>query len=246
MNLTAPHPWDVSPEEAMEIQRRLRDQVVMETAFDRLETVAGIDCGFRDEKTRAAVVVLDYANLQPVDQAIAELPVPFPYIPGLLSFRETPAVLEALAMLDVEPDLLILDGHGYAHPRRLGLACHVGVITDVPAIGCAKSCLIGKHKEPPVEAGSWVPLYDEHEVIGAVVRSRTGVSPIFVSVGHKVDLETAVQVVLHCCTKYRLPETTRYAHRVAGGGRLDIEPLQKQLFESNVVPPEPKQVPSTE
>lgn len=224
MNLTAPHPWDVSPQEAMEIQRRLRDQVIMETTFDRLATVAGIDCGFRNDRARAAVVVLDYETLQPIDQAVAEIPVPFPYVPGLLSFRETPAVLEALRQLSIEPDLLILDGHGYAHPRRMGLACHVGVITDVPAIGCAKSRLVGEHDEPAPEAGSWVPLYDRSEVIGAVVRSRTNVSPIFVSIGHRVDLETAIEVVLHCCTEYRLPETTRYAHRVAGGERLNIQP----------------------
>ncbi len=224
MNLKAPHRWDVSPQEAMEIQRRLRDQVITETTFDRLETIAGVDCGFHDDRARAAVVVLDYEHLRPVDQAVAEIPVPFPYVPGLLSFRETPAILEALGKLRVEPDLLILDGHGYAHPRRLGLACHVGVITDVPAIGCAKSRLVGEHAEPPTKAGNWVPLYDAGEVIGAVVRSRTDVSPIFVSIGHRVDLETAVRVVLHCCTKYRLPETTRYAHRVAGGERLDVQP----------------------
>lgn len=223
MNLTAPHPWDVTPQEAMEIQRRLRDQVVMETTFDELETVAGIDCGFKAGQARAAVVVLDYTDLRPVDQAVAEIPVPFPYVPGLLSFRETPAVLEALGKLSVDPDLLILDGHGYAHPRRLGLACHVGVITGVPAVGCAKSRLIGEHAEPAAEAGNRVPLYDAGEVIGAVVRSRTDVSPIFVSIGHKVNLETAIDVVLHCCTKYRLPETTRYAHRVAGGERLHIQ-----------------------
>jgi len=206
----------------MEIQRRLRDQVIAETTFEDLETVAGIDCGYKDGKARAAVVVLSYADLQPLDQAVAEIPVPFPYVPGLLSFRETPAVLEALGRLSVEPDLLILDGHGFAHPRRMGLACHVGVITGVPAIGCAKSRLIGEHTEPPVEAGNWVPLHDQGEVIGAVVRSRTEVSPIFVSIGHKIDLETAIQVVLHCCTRYRLPETTRYAHRVAGGNPLDF------------------------
>jgi len=224
MNLTAPHPWDVTPHEAMEIQCRLRDQVIAETTFDVLESVAGIDCGYKDGMARAAVVVLSYADLRPLGQAVAEIPVPFPYVPGLLSFRETPAVLEALGRLSVEPDLLILDGHGYAHPRRMGLACHVGVITGVPAIGCAKSRLIGEHTEPPVEAGNWVLLHDQGEVIGAVVRSRTKVSPIFVSIGHKIDLETAIRVVLDCCTRYRLPETTRYAHRVAGGDPLDILP----------------------
>lgn len=224
MNLEAPHPWDVVPEEAMEIQRRLQHEVIVEPTFGELETVAGVDCGFTDEKARAAVVVLGYDDLQPVDQAIAEIPVQFPYIPGLLSFREVPAVLEALGQLRIEPDVLILDGHGYAHPRRLGLASHVGVITGVPSIGCAKSRLVGEHEEPPAEKGNWVPLRDAGEVIGAVVRSRTNVNPIFVSVGHRVDLETAVDVVLYCCPKYKLPETTRYAHRVAGGEQLDIQP----------------------
>lgn len=231
MNLQAPHPWDVTPEEAMRIQRELRDQVVDRTQMERLEHVAGIDCGFKGDQVRAAVVVLTYPGLEPIDQAVVETPVSFPYIPGLLSFRETPAVLQAMAKLRVETDLLILDGHGLAHPRRFGLACHVGVITDLPAIGCAKSRLVGVHNEPPTEAGRWVSLYDEGEVIGAVVRTRTGVSPLFVSIGHKVDLETAVRLVLSCCTKYRLPETTRYAHRVAGGEQLVIGAQQPSLFD---------------
>jgi deoxyribonuclease V len=135
-----------------------------------------------------------------------------------------PAVLAALSKLSIIPDLLMLDGQGYAHPRRMGLACHVGVVTDMAAVGCAKSRLIGDHAEPPAEAGHWVPLYDNDEVIGAVVRSRTNVSPLYVSIGHRVDLETAIDVVLHCCTHYRLPETTRYAHRVAGGDQVELQP----------------------
>lgn len=207
----------------MEIQRRLQADVIMQTTFDEIETVAGIDCGFPGDKARAAVVVLDYASLQPVDQALAEIPVPFPYVPGLLSFREAPAILEALRKLRTEPDVLILDGHGFAHPRRLGLACHVGVITDVPAIGCAKSRLVGEYEEPAPQKGDWVPLVDAGDVIGAVLRSRTNVKPIFVSIGHRVNLETAVEIVLHCCPRYKLPETTRYAHRVAGGERLTLK-----------------------
>jgi len=231
MNLKAPHPWDVMPEEAMRIQRELRDQVVKETQIDKLEHVAGIDCGFKGDQVRAAVVVLTYPQLEPVDQAVAEVPVTFPYIPGLLSFRETPGVLEALAKLQVEPDLLIVDGHGLAHPRRFGIACHVGVITGVPTIGCAKSRLVGVHNEPPPETGRWVSLYDDHEVIGAVVRTRTGVSPVFISIGHKVDLETAVRLVLNCCTKYRLPEPIRYAHRAAGGEQVVAAAEQPSLFD---------------
>lgn len=231
MNLKAPHPWNVTPEEAMRIQRELRDQVVMETQLGELEHVAGIDCGFKGDQVRAAVVVLTYPQLEPVEQAVAEVPVTFPYIPGLLSFRETPGVLAALAKLQVEPDLLIVDGHGLAHPRRFGIACHVGVITGVPTIGCAKSRLVGVHNEPPQEAGRWVSLYDDHEVIGAVVRTRTGVSPIFVSIGHKVDLETAVRLVLSCRTKYRLPEPIRYAHRAASGEQVVAAAEQPSLFD---------------
>ena len=219
-----PHRWDVTPAEARQIQQELRERVIRETTFDHLETVAGVDCGFQKDQVQAAVVVLDYQTLRPIDQAIARVPVAFPYVPGLLSFREAPAVLEALCQLQTQPDLLILDGHGYAHPRRFGLACHVGVITDYPTIGCAKSCLVGEYEDLPPEAGHWVPLRDAGEVIGAAVRSRTGVSPIFVSIGHRVDLETAVDIVLHCCTRYRLPETTRYAHRLASGKPVEQPP----------------------
>jgi deoxyribonuclease V len=215
MNLTAPHPWDVTPQEAMDIQRDLRRKTIRRSTVECIETVAGIDCSYRGGRTRCAVVVLDYTTLALIDQAIAQVPVRFPYVPGLLSFRETPAVLEALAKLAVEPDIMILDGHGYAHPRRFGLACHVGVITDVACIGCAKSRLVGVYVCPPLEAGRWTDLTDGNEVIGAVVRSRSNVKPIFVSVGHRVDLDSAVEIVLSCCTRYKLPETTRYAHRVA-------------------------------
>jgi deoxyribonuclease V len=213
MNLTAPHPWDVTPREAMEIQRRLRDQTILRTLVERVQTVAGIDCSYRDGKARCVV----------------QVPVEFPYVPGLLSFRETPAVLEALARLAIEPDVMILDGHGYAHPRRFGLACHVGVITDLPTIGCAKSRLVGEYVEPPLEAGHWTELTDGNEVIGAVVRSRAHVKPIFVSLGHRVDCRTAIEIVLACCTRYKLPETTRYAHRAAAGERLTLEPAPASI-----------------
>lgn len=215
---TSPHPWDVSPEEAVRIQKRLRDRVSHENAFewDEVRTVAGVDVSVRDEQCRAAVVVLRYPDLKPVDRSVVRLPVTFPYIPGLLSFREGPAVLAAWTALETTPDLIVFDGQGIAHPRRFGIASHMGVILDVPSIGCAKSRLCGQHEDPAPEAGSTADLIHRGDLVGRVVRTRTHVRPVFVSVGHRVDLDTAVRWVLACCRGYRLPETTRWAHRLAG------------------------------
>ena len=231
MKIVCPHPWNVSPAEAMEIQRQLRGKVSKERSFGEVHTVAGVDVGFKGEVARAAVVVLSYPELQPLDYSVAELPVEFPYIPGLLSFREGPSVLAALEKLATEPDLFIFDAQGLAHPRRMGLASHIGVIIDRPSIGCAKSRLCGTHHQPGPERGSYVHLYDDGEIIGAVVRTRTGVKPLYVSIGHRIDLESAIEYVLGCCRNHRLPETTRYAHRVAGGERLQIKASQPSLFE---------------
>ena len=222
MKIISPHRWDVSPSEAVEIQQRLRSRVSTERTFGQVNTVAGVDVSIKSEVARAAVVVLSYPELTPLDYSLAELPAKFPYIPGLLAFREAPAVLAALEQLKTEPDLFIFDAQGLAHPRRLGLATHLGVIIDRPSIGCAKSRLCGSHREPGSERGSYAHLYDDDEIIGAVVRTRTGVKPLYVSIGHQVDLPAATEYVLGCCTKYRLPETTRYAHRAAGGERLQI------------------------
>jgi deoxyribonuclease V len=231
MRIVPPHRWDVSPSEAKEIQQTLRSRVSTERTFGQVSTVAGVDVSIRGETARAAVVVLGYPELTPVDYSLAELPVEFPYIPGLLAFREAPSVLAALEKLKKEPDLFIFDAQGLAHPRRMGLATHLGVIIGRPSIGCAKSRLWGSHHEPGPERGSFAHLYDGDEIIGAVVRTKTGVNPLYVSIGHQVDLPTAIEYVLGCCTKYRLPETTRYAHRVAGGERLQIEVSQPTLFE---------------
>lgn len=231
MRIVSPHRWDVSPSEAMEIQQELRRRVSTERTFDRVNSVAGVDVAIKGEVAKAAIVVLSYPELTPLDYSLAELPVEFPYIPGLLAFREAPAVLAALEKLKTEPELFIFDAQGLAHPRRMGLATHLGVIIDRPSIGCAKSRLCGEHHEPGSERGSYTYLYDGDEIIGAVVRTKTGVSPLYVSIGHKVDLPTAIEYVLGCCTKYRLPETTRYAHRVAGGEKLQIEISQPTLFE---------------
>lgn len=179
--------------------------------------VAGVDVGFEDHNrvTRAAIAVLGFPALNLCAQAIARRKTRFPYIPGYLSFREVPAVLGALKQVKQKPDLVLCDGQGLAHPRRFGIACHLGVLTDLPTIGVAKSRLIGTHAPLAEQKGSWVPLMDGDEQIGAVVRTRTGVRPVYVSIGHKISLETAINYVLRCTTRYRLPETTRIADRLA-------------------------------
>jgi deoxyribonuclease V len=209
--------WPKTVPQARAVQEALRNRVVTRDRVGRVRHVAGIDVGFEREGriTRAAVVVLRFPELVPVEQAVVRQRTRFPYVPGYLSFREIPAVLAALARLAVKPDLLLCDGQGYAHPRRFGLACHLGVLTNTPSIGVAKSRLIGEHDALAVEKGSWVPLRDQGEVIGAVLRTRTDVNPLYVSLGHRVSLRTAIRYVLACTTKYRLPETTRLAHRLA-------------------------------
>ena len=213
------HAWDVSPKEAIAIQQSLLDRAVLRDDFDEIRTVAGVDVGFEDNNTvtRAALAVLDFETLQLVESAIARRPTTFPYVPGLLSFREIPAVLQAMLKLNAAPDLLLCDGQGIAHPRRLGIAVHLGILTDIPSIGVAKSRLIGTHDEVPPEKGSQVPLMDKGEQIGVVLRTRTNVKPLYISPGHLVSIETAHRLVMHCVTKYRLPETTRHAHRLASG-----------------------------
>jgi deoxyribonuclease V len=232
LNERLQHPWNVSHDEALVIQNDLRRHVVIENRLGSVKTVAGVDVGFPDPQTaRAAVVVLSFPGLEPLDYAIAQITVAFPYIPGLLSFREMPAVLVAMEKLQVWPDLFIFDAQGLAHPRRLGLASHAGLLLDWPSIGCAKSRLTGKYVGPGQERGEWSPLMDEGECIGGVLRTRARVRPVFVSIGHKVDLETALRYVLDCAPRYRLPETTRYAHRVAGGGTINLGAKQQlRLF----------------
>lgn len=213
------HPWDVTPQEAVAIQERMRHRVVTHDELGPVYRVTGIDIGFEkgDGITRAAVVTLGFPDLQTQEQALVRRPTIFPYVPGLLSFREAAAALEALARLEIRPDLLLCDGQGFAHPRRFGLACHIGLLTGIPSIGVAKSRLIGRHDPVPESRGSWRPLRDGQEVVGAVLRTRSGVRPVYVSVGHRISLETAIEYVLRCTPRYRLPETTRRAHRLASG-----------------------------
>jgi deoxyribonuclease V len=202
----------------------LAGRVIPETTFEStaLKTVAGVDVSIRADQVHAAVVVLSFPDLEPLEQALVSAPVTFPYVPGLLAFREGPGVLAALDRLSKWPDLLVFDAHGLAHPRRMGLASHMGLLLDWPSIGCAKSRLTGTHCEPGERVGDWTPLLDRRETIGAVVRSRAGVRPLFVSIGHRIDLGTAIDLVLKCGRGYRLPETTRYAHKVAGGAAIAI------------------------
>lgn len=211
------HSWNVTAKEAVEIQKKLRQQVNIIDNFLPPERVAGVDVGFIDngKKTRAAVAVLSFPALEVLECQTVVTETVFPYVPGLLSFREVPAILTALSRLQVLPDMILCDGQGYAHPRRLGIACHLGIITDIPTIGVAKTRLIGSHGVVPEEKGGWVELIDKDEIIGAVLRTREKVKPLYISPGHRVSLETAIHYVMACVTKYKLPETTRWAHRLA-------------------------------
>lgn len=217
MKIPALTDWPETAEVAVKIQQDLRSQVITTDQLGTVHYVAGVDAGFEDNgaTTRAAVVVLTYPDLELVEHAIAHLPTTFPYIPGFLSFREVPAVVAALAQLKTEPDLILCDGQGIAHPRRLGIASHLGLLVDVPTIGVAKSRLIGRHPDVPPEKGNWVPLTDKKETIGAVLRSRTNTKPLYISVGHRISLPTALDYVMTCTPKYRLPETTRQADKLA-------------------------------
>ena len=216
--MTSPlHEWDISVAEAIALQKRLADQVECDDRLGPVERVAGVDVGYDKARgvARAAVVVVETATLETVDTAVAEQPTAFPYVPGLLSFRELPAAIDALERLTVPPDVLLCDGHGFAHPRRFGIASHLGVFFDIPSIGVAKSRLVGEADVPGPERGDRAPLTQKGEVIGAVLRTRAGVSPLYISIGHRICLETAVRIVLACTTRFRLPETTRRADRLS-------------------------------
>ena len=221
------HAWDLSPKEAIALQKTLAGAVARSDRFGpggrrAIERVAGVDAAFADggRVIRAAAVMLDYPGLGVTHRVLVERPTAFPYVPGLLSFREVPALLEALAQLPSAPDLILCDGHGYAHPRRLGLACHLGLWLDAPTIGVAKSRLTGAHDEPGPARGDVAWLLADRgtrpgERIGAVLRTREGVKPVYVSAGHRVSLRTALALTLACTTRYRLPEPTRLADKLS-------------------------------
>lgn len=207
------HNWNVSEEEAIEIQNRLRSQVRLTDEFDlsELKTVVGIDAAYKGDAGKAAAVVFAYPEMKLVEKVVTASQSVFPYIPGLLSFRETPLALEVLSKLKTTPDLVMVDGQGYAHPRRLGFGCHLGLWLDKPVIGVAKTRFIGTFDEPGNRAGDFSPLLDDGEEIGSVLRTCTGIKPIFISAGHKISLATARTVVMNCVKGFRIPEPTRQA-----------------------------------
>ncbi|MCB9855538.1 MAG: endonuclease V [Phycisphaerales bacterium] len=209
------HRWDLTPTEAVALQRELASRVRIAPLTNPVRLVAGSDASYSraDESIIAGWVVWDIDRREVVESVHVVRKCEFPYVPGLLSFREAPAILEAAEFLKCRPDIYMIDGQGLAHPRRMGLACHVGVLLDRPALGCAKSRLCGEFVEPARKRGSSRMLRHQGEVVGRVVRTRDGVNPLFVSVGHRITLTEAERLVLRCCTKYRLPEPTRLAHQ---------------------------------
>lgn len=216
------HRWDVTPAEAIALQRELRDLVIAKPPSGfapRLAAGADLSFDLHSDRAHAGVVVIDLASMETVDSAVREVRVSFPYVPGLLSFREVPAVVSAWEALTTRPDVVIFDGVGYAHPRRFGLACHAGVVLGLPTIGCAKSILVGTHEPLAPERGATAPLVHRGEVVGMAVRLRDNVQPVYVSIGHLIDLTTAVAVVQAATTRFRLPETTRRAHHLVNEAR---------------------------
>jgi deoxyribonuclease V len=215
------HSWDMTPQDAIRLQAELAAQVIADQRLplDAIRLVGGVDVSVKDNVSRAAVVVLRYPDLDVIETVTAERPTTFPYVPGLLSFREGAVILDALRKLESTPDVFIFDGQGTIHPRRFGIACHIGLFLDRPTVGCGKKRLTGRAAPLPAAKGSWVPLVDRGETIGVVLRTRANVKPVYVSVGHRATLDDARQLVLSCTTRYRLPEPTRAAHHAAGLGR---------------------------
>ena len=218
MDLGPLHGWNLSPTHARELQAQLAGRIQRTGRVTNPSTIAGIDVSVPrgSGPGRAAIVVLDYLSLKLIDSAICEGKISFPYIPGLLSFREAPLILESWKKLSVRPDVILIDGQGIAHPRRCGIASHLGLLLDIATIGCAKSRLIGSHADPEEKAGSTAPLMDGDEMIGAVVRTKSRVKPLYISTGHKIAIEDCIEIVLNCCRGYRLPEPIRLAHMAAG------------------------------
>lgn len=217
MHIPDHEPWPQTAQAAVQLQKQLCSQVITYDDFGDIRYVAGVDVGFESQGkiTRAAVAILTWPDLNLHETAIARQPTTFPYIPGLLSFREIPTVLAALAQVKTTPDLLLCDGQGLAHPRRFGIACHLGVLVDLPSIGVAKSRLIGQHDLVDQNRGHWQPLIDKDECIGAVLRTRAHTKPLYISLGHRISLDSAIEYVSSCTPRYRLPETTRWADKLA-------------------------------
>jgi deoxyribonuclease V len=218
------HSWDLTPEEATQVQAELRQRLVLSWDGRTVGAIGGVDVSIQLETARAAIVVINFPELKPIEAAVADAPLVFPYIPGLLSFREGPAVLLAWSKLQHQADLLMFDGQGIAHPRGIGIASQMGLWLERPTIGVAKSRLYGRHAEVGPRPGDRADLLDNHgAIIGTVLRTREKSNPLYISPGHLMDVEHATQFVLDCCTGYRLPEPTRWAHKVAGGEKLPLE-----------------------
>ena len=211
------HAWNLTPTQAIDLQKELAQRIIREDRFGEVHTIAGVDMAINEQNgmARAAVVLLSFPELEILERHVYEEPLRMEYIPGLLSFRETPCIIGAFAQLKQQPDLVMVDGQGIAHPRRLGIASHLGLWLDLPTIGCAKSILTGSHEALSEEAGSWVPLKYRGETIGAVVRTRTRVNPMIISLGHRISLESSIRYVLLCTKGYRLPEPTRQADKLS-------------------------------
>ncbi|CUS81503.1 Endonuclease V [Candidatus Kryptobacter tengchongensis] len=221
------HSWDVSPEEAIKIQNEMRNLVKIENLQSQIRYIAGADISFDkgSNTVYAGIVVLKFPELVEVDRSLLITEVNFPYIPGLLSFRESPALIKAWEKIKIIPDVVIIDGQGIAHPRRFGIASHFGVLIDKPTIGCAKSLLVGKYKEPDEKAGSYSYLYDSGEIIGVALRTRDNVQPVFVSIGHKITLDESIEIIMQSIRGYRIPEPTRQAHMLVNALRRgEIKP----------------------
>jgi deoxyribonuclease V len=215
------HNWNLTPEEAVHVQTDLRSRLILAWDNRPVATIAGVDVSVKTETARAAIVVLRYPELTPLEAVTADAPLVFPYIPGLLSFREGPAVLAAWHQLQNKPDLLMFDGQGIAHPRGIGIASQMGLWLERPTIGVAKSRLYGRHAEVGPQRGDRADLLGKNgQVIGTVLRTREKTNLLFISPGHLMDVKHAVEFVLACCTTYRLPEPTRWAHNVAGGEKI--------------------------
>jgi deoxyribonuclease V len=208
------HPWNVSPKRAIEIQEELRKSLRLRPPKAPIKTIAAADASYSlsGDRLYAAFLVFSFPDLKVLESASASGRVSFPYIPGLLSFREAPVLLKAFSRLERHPDVILIDGQGVAHPRSMGIAAHLGILLDLPTIGCAKSRLFGEEAEPAPDQGSCVLLCQKGRTVGMIVRTRTGVKPVYVSPGHKIDLDTSVEIILSLCRGYRIPEPLRQAH----------------------------------
>ncbi len=218
MKIFKRHKWDLSPKEAIELQKQLADEIIDDSPLDlaNIRYVAGVDVSVKNNVSQSAVVVLSFPELEVIEISRAKLPTTFPYVPGLLSFREGAVLIEAFRQLKQEPDVLIFDGMGRIHPRKIGIASHMGLWLQKPTIGCGKNHLVGNYETPDLEKGSYSTLTYKGETLGVVLRTRTNVKPVYISVGHLADLETSIQLVLACTPKYRLPRPIREAHNAAG------------------------------